>query len=29
MSNGFKKGFVITLGVLAALVMVGWVLKVI
>lgn len=29
MSDGFKKGFLVTLGVLAALVIVGWALKVI
>jgi hypothetical protein len=29
MSDGIKKGFLITLGVLAALVVVGWALKVI
>lgn len=29
MSDGFKKGFLVTLGVIAALVIVGWALKVI
>lgn len=29
MSDGFKKGFLITLGILAALIVVGWVLKLI
>lgn len=29
MSSGFKTGFLITLGVLAALVIVGWITKVI
>lgn len=29
MSEGFKKGFLITLGVMAALFIVGWALKVI
>ncbi len=29
MSDGFKKGFLITLGVLAALIVVGWALKLI
>jgi hypothetical protein len=29
MSDGFKKGFLITLGILAALIVAGWVLKII
>lgn len=29
MSDSFKKGFLITLGVLAALVIVGWAMKII
>lgn len=29
MSDGFKKGFLITLGVLAAVVIVGWIMKLI
>jgi len=29
MSDGFKKGFLITLGVLAALIVVGWAMKII
>jgi hypothetical protein len=28
-SDGFKKGFLITLGVLAALILVGWAMKII
>lgn len=27
MSDGFKKGFIITLGVMAAIVIVGWAMK--
>lgn len=29
MSDSFKKGFLITLGIMAALIIVGWALKVI
>jgi len=29
MSDGFKRGFLITLGVLAALIIVGWAMKLI
>lgn len=29
MSDGFKKGFLITLGVLAAIIIVGWAMKLI
>ena len=29
MSDGFKKGFLITLGVLAAVIVVGWAMKLI
>lgn len=28
MTDGFKKGFLVTLGVLAAIIIVGWILKI-